>query len=271
VNRRERDVLIMLLLGAFFGSSQPMLSAASAALSTSKLTPKSYTTLKGATGGQPVSALAVEDQNGSEEDWDKYVEFTTPNVAYSGYRIYQLPRTTTLKAISEMKVAVNFKGPLATRQAWTWKIYDWQKGTWVTLGNNASAPVWVWSEMTFSIPAPFARFIDSSRRLRVLLQSNHQLAYNRFLADAAHARGLAIGLKNDIDQVVDLLTYFDWELNEQCFYYSECDKIEPFVKAGKPIFNIEYELTTQEFCPQANALNFNSLRKDLNLSFPQGF
>ena len=36
-----------------------------------------------------------------------------------------------------------------------------------------------------------------------------QLEYNIWLAEAAHARGLSIGLKNDMDQTPDLLTHFD--------------------------------------------------------------
>jgi len=92
-----------------------------------------------------------------------------------------------------------------------------------------------------------------------------QLNYNIFLANAAHARRLSIGLKNDIDQIPDLVSYFDWQLNEQCFQYDECDKLLPFITAGKPVFNIEYYLSTGQFCPQANAMNFNSLKKRLSL------
>jgi hypothetical protein len=72
-------------------------------------------------------------------------------------------------------------------------------------------------------------------------------------------------LKNDIDQSADLVGYFDWELNEQCFFYAECDKLLPFINAGKPVFNIEYELNTSAFCAEANVLNFNSLKKNLSL------
>lgn len=97
------------------------------------------------------------------------------------------------------------------------------------------------------------------------LTSQDQLAYNRFLAAAAHARGLAVGLKNDIDQTLDLLAYFDWQLNEQCFVYNECSRIQPFVWAGKPVFNIEYQLAASAFCARANAMNFNSLKKNLKL------
>jgi hypothetical protein len=92
-----------------------------------------------------------------------------------------------------------------------------------------------------------------------------QLTYNLFLANAAHARGLSIGLKNDLDQVNDLLPAYDWALNEQCFEYNECNTLLPFVDAGKAVFNIEYNLKTSQFCPQANAMRFNSMRKHLSL------
>ncbi|MFA6161789.1 MAG: endo alpha-1,4 polygalactosaminidase, partial [Patescibacteria group bacterium] len=98
------------------------------------------------------------------------------------------------------------------------------------------------------------------------LTATDQITYNKFLANEAHKRGLSIGLKNDIDQVTQLLPYFDWALNEQCFQYNECDTLVPFVNAGKAVFNVEYSLTTTAFCSKANAMNFNSLKKDLNLT-----
>ena len=97
------------------------------------------------------------------------------------------------------------------------------------------------------------------------LTYGNQLAYNKFLANAAHARGLSAGLKNDVEQVVDLLPFFDWALNEECFQYNECDTLLPFVQAGKAVFVVEYELSTNQFCPQANAMNFNAMRKHLDL------
>lgn len=92
-----------------------------------------------------------------------------------------------------------------------------------------------------------------------------QLQYNRRIADAAHARGLSVGLKNDLDQVKDLLPYFDWALNEQCFQYRECALLTPFIDAGKAVFNVEYQRQPEQFCAQANALNFNSLAKRVQL------
>jgi len=95
------------------------------------------------------------------------------------------------------------------------------------------------------------------------LTSQDQLNYNIFLANAAHARGLSIGLKNDVGQVKDLLSYFDWALNESCFNFSECDTLLPFINAGKAVFQTEYD--TSQYCTQANGMNFNSIVKHQSL------
>jgi hypothetical protein len=97
------------------------------------------------------------------------------------------------------------------------------------------------------------------------LTAADQLAYNRFLARAAHARGLSIGLKNDLDQVRALEPSFDWALDEQCFQYDECDRLRPFVRAGKAVFTVEYELPTSAFCARSRRLGFMSMRKRLDL------
>jgi hypothetical protein len=97
------------------------------------------------------------------------------------------------------------------------------------------------------------------------LTAADQLAYNRFLVAAAHARGLSIGLKNDLEQAAELQPEYDWALNEECFQNGECDLLRPFVAAGKAVFNVEYSLDPSAFCPQAQALGFMSMRKSLAL------
>ncbi|MFA0037100.1 endo alpha-1,4 polygalactosaminidase [Vibrio sp. 10N.261.52.A1] len=72
------------------------------------------------------------------------------------------------------------------------------------------------------------------------LTSQDQLAYNRFIANEAHKRGLAVGLKNDLDQIGELVEYFDFAVNEQCFEYNECDALLPFINHGKPVLTTEY-------------------------------
>ena len=92
-----------------------------------------------------------------------------------------------------------------------------------------------------------------------------QLAYNRFLADEAHARGLSIALKNDLDQVVDLVSEFDFAVNEQCFEYNECDLLLPFVEAGKAVLAVEYQGSPESFCPKANQMGMDVLKKRMDL------
>lgn len=97
------------------------------------------------------------------------------------------------------------------------------------------------------------------------LSAGDQLAFNRFLAEAAHARGLSIGLKNDLDQVEELEPWFDWALNEECARYDECERLLPFIEAGKAVFHVEYDLETLEFCPLTTGLGFSSMRKHADL------
>jgi hypothetical protein len=72
------------------------------------------------------------------------------------------------------------------------------------------------------------------------LTATDQLSYNRFLADAAHSRGLSVALKNDVEQIEELEPWFDFQVNEECASYDECGLLAPFTGAGKAAFHIEY-------------------------------
>ena len=99
-----------------------------------------------------------------------------------------------------------------------------------------------------------------------------QLAYNRGLARLAHDHGLAAGLKNDLAQVRDLLDDFEFAVNEECFTYDECERLRPFIDAGKPVFHVEYTNPRAKFCPHTEGLGFNSIRKSPNYTlFAQPF
>jgi hypothetical protein len=97
------------------------------------------------------------------------------------------------------------------------------------------------------------------------LRAADQLAYNRMLAELAHERGLAIGLKNDLDQIPQLVDVYDFAVNEQCAEYDECDVVKPFLAKNKPVFNIEYNLATSKFCPKAKTLGLSAMKKKLSL------
>ena len=91
------------------------------------------------------------------------------------------------------------------------------------------------------------------------------LAYAKALTKAAHARNLAIGLKNNLNQIKDLVDDYDFAINEQCNQYNECDLVKPFIAKNKPVYGIEYSLATSKFCPVMNAANMDFLKKKLNL------
>ncbi len=93
------------------------------------------------------------------------------------------------------------------------------------------------------------------------LTARDQLRFNRWLARAAHRRGVSIGLKNDLDQAAALQPDFDWALDEQCYQYDECDRLAPFVRAGKAVFEVEYE----GGCPASPSAGLMTMRKRLEL------
>lgn len=97
------------------------------------------------------------------------------------------------------------------------------------------------------------------------LTAARQLAYNRMIAGLAHDRGLAVGLKNDLDQIPSLVGDFDFSVDEQCAQYGECDLLTPFIAARKPVFHVEYDLTTDRFCARTRKLGFSSMAKHLDL------
>jgi hypothetical protein len=45
--------------------------------------------------------------------------------------------------------------------------------------------------------------------------------------------GFVCRLQNDIEQIPELVQYFDFAVNEQCFQYNECDKYQFFTSSNK--------------------------------------
>jgi hypothetical protein len=100
------------------------------------------------------------------------------------------------------------------------------------------------------------------------LTARDQLRFNRALARLAHRAGLAVGLKNDLDQAAALRRDFDFAVVEQCFQYDECERTRAFTRMRKPVFAVEYELPRAQFCARARALRINALRAPLDLDRP---
>jgi len=68
-----------------------------------------------------------------------------------------------------------------------------------------------------------------------------QITYNKWLSSYSHSKNMVIGLKNTIGLVNDLVSSFDFVINESCQVYDECAAYAPFSTAKKAIFNVEYQ------------------------------
>jgi len=97
------------------------------------------------------------------------------------------------------------------------------------------------------------------------LTAADQLAFNRWMAAEAHTYGLSVGLKNDLDQVPDLVGSYDFAVNEQCNQYKECAALNPFISAGKAVLQIEYKGDPSQICPVSLSSGFLTLFKNLSL------
>ncbi|WP_435640043.1 endo alpha-1,4 polygalactosaminidase [Micavibrio aeruginosavorus] len=102
------------------------------------------------------------------------------------------------------------------------------------------------------------------------INDTNQMNFNRWLARAAHSRGLGIGLKNATSLSANLVADFDWVLMERCVLEGWCAQAEPFQKAGKMVFDIEYPennitLAIGMMCKQKPE-NVNVIFKDRQLT-----
>lgn len=86
------------------------------------------------------------------------------------------------------------------------------------------------------------------------LTESDSIDFVKFLAEEAHSHKMAIGLKNAGSIISKLVSVTDFAVNEQCVQYSDCQSSQAFIKAGKPVFHIEYPeerswaSTTSEAC-----------------------
>jgi hypothetical protein len=97
----------------------------------------------------------------------------------------------------------------------------------------------------------------------------------RFLADESHSRGMSMGLKNGLEMVSQLLDVMDFQVNESCMQFNECNMLTPFITSNKPVFHIEYndnsstkkraELSAEASCSFKGGASFSSLLKNPNL------
>lgn len=111
-----------------------------------------------------------------------------------------------------------------------------------------------------------------------------QIAYNKAVADWAHEIGISVGMKGDLEQAHELAPYFDWDLVEECYQYSECTSVDntgpgadgktypgvqSFTKLNKAVWVAEYKSFTatrwSSICANARSIHVNTARYRLGL------
>lgn len=73
------------------------------------------------------------------------------------------------------------------------------------------------------------------------ITAREQLRYDEWIAIEAHKMGLAVFQKNDPEQARGLEPFFDGVLDEQCNQFHECSSFHPYLAAGKPVLDAEYQ------------------------------
>lgn len=100
------------------------------------------------------------------------------------------------------------------------------------------------------------------------------IAYAKWLAAEAHARGLSIGQKNASSITADIEASYDWALTEDCFADGWCDDMKAYTAHDKAMFMCEYTDTKVDFaaaCKAGKALKFSPILKARDLTPPVEF
>ncbi|WP_432843143.1 endo alpha-1,4 polygalactosaminidase [Dactylosporangium sp. CA-092794] len=152
------------------GGLAVVLTPTAQATTTTTLTPVDLTTTTGTVGkDQPVSNLATLDLSGKSDRWNRYVELIG---RYSGHLTFAAPAGLNAGALASLRVELNYRGPAASTQPWTLRLYRWSSREWVTVGSNAAAPDWGdWKLLAFDAPGRPADYVSAEHQLRLRLES----------------------------------------------------------------------------------------------------
>ncbi len=130
------------------------------------------TNSKGYWQDAPLSKLNTKDQSGTQDNWNKYIDFQPNSQRYQGYIYFYLPDDIDKSEVVEIKVKTNYKGRKYNSQKWYWKIRNFSTNKWVTLGKNTFAQDWKWSSNEWTKTSN--NFIKSSNgEIRLMYKSNN--------------------------------------------------------------------------------------------------
>ena len=192
MNIRLLQMLSLVTLASALGVQAQTLSGPS--YSEWRLSPSSITVLQGSYSGA-VSALAVKDQTGTQNDSTKYVQFGTPSgQRFTGYLSFTAPAGITLSQIASIQLMANVLAPQDTTDSWDYSIYNWASASYEHLGNqnhcggsiglhtckddSGSFLDWRWNQYNANGDATKSDYVNSStREIRIQLASANASSY----------------------------------------------------------------------------------------------
>ncbi len=101
------------------------------------------------------------------------------------------------------------------------------------------------------------------------LTARDAVAFARWIAEEAHARGLKVAQKNAPDLAEQLVGWFDFAITEECLADGWCADMAPYRADGKPILDAEYAdrgSLDAAICVQAEELGVSVLLADRELT-----
>jgi Domain of unknown function (DUF4832)/Domain of unknown function (DUF4874)/N-terminal glycosyl-hydrolase-114-associated domain len=121
---------------------------------TTTVAPTALETDRGERSSQPVSVLSTQEESGQSDGWNNYIEFYGAPAGYEGRFHFSVPASVNTASSSlSLQLSVHYRGPSVGGQRWRFEIFDQTAGTYLFLGDNAAVQSWVWSSLTFTIPA----------------------------------------------------------------------------------------------------------------------
>jgi len=135
------------------------------------LTANSISQIKGSWEEAPISKLNDKDQSGTQDNWNKYLDFQPGNSIHKSRIFFQLPDDISKNDVVKITLKTNYKGWKPNHQKWFWRLKDFQNNTWHTLGNNSFAKEWKWSYKEWSVTNN--KYIKNDGKIIVEYKSNN--------------------------------------------------------------------------------------------------
>lgn len=131
-----------------------------------RLYPSKLTMESGQVSAQPLTALAAQDQSGTADSWNSYLEFS-PGEGLQATFTFTLPATVPPAQINNLTLLSNYRGQLHATQVWSFLLFDVVQSRWVPVGDNQVAKDWVWSPLAFLTTGSASHFVSATKEIRL--------------------------------------------------------------------------------------------------------